>query len=129
MKKTSEATTKSSSKIPRKARQNSEGSVFDRLYKTKTISSSTRKITAPVVTKCILAREDEIEKHVVISKKRRQAPVKPSLPPPTTTTTRRRRTKNSSYLSDTISSSSKTTNTAKESSRRGALKPKNSTIS
>ena len=62
---TATASAKSQSKtpVPRATRGasstgNSEGSsVFDRLYKTSTASSKTRKTTGPAVNKCILDRE------------------------------------------------------------------------
>ena len=54
------ARTKRPEKIPSQRSNNTSGSVFDRLYNTSTASSKTRKVTGPVVNKCILGREKDV---------------------------------------------------------------------
>ena len=99
------------------------GSVFDRLYKTSTASSKTRKVTGPVVNKCILSRESE----AMMGKATR----KENAGPIGTKKTAKKQVFNRLYEKGTAASSSKRItqerNGGQTSSRvaRSAMKPKN----
>eukprot|EP00980_Cylindrotheca_fusiformis_P024087 scaffold11525_cov135-Cylindrotheca_fusiformis.AAC.3 len=104
-----------------------EGSIFDRLHKTSTASSRTRKVTAPVLPKNILTRDENDEKCVSKPARPRRI-IRATRPAP----------KNHNdgpvfdrlYKQGTISSSTKRKASLREGqaaapSKRAALKPKN----
>jgi hypothetical protein len=128
--------TKHQSKIPRKAPRTTRsssaqgGSVFDRLHKSSTLSSRVRKQTAPVVTKCILTREENEEKFVSKRASRPRRNLRPKRPNATHKTTTDGAIFNRLYSQGTKSSSSKRKASSTETetfvpSIRAVLKPKN----
>jgi hypothetical protein len=120
--------TKNPSRIPKKADTTREGSVFDRLHKASTVSSKTRKVTAPVVTKNILTR-DENEEKLVPTRTRQRRNARPLRRPPAGSSSKGP-VFDRLYKQGTISSSTKRKVASKETpaaaqTQRAALKPKN----
>lgn len=106
----------------------SNEAIYDRLYKTKTVSSKTRKTYGKNITKCVLAREDQVEKQVVTKQPRRKS-VR-SRRPKSTKDTSRGPVHDRLYKQGTASSSTRNTLKKKEISssidkRRRVLKPMN----
>ena len=106
----------------------SNEAIYDRLYKTKTVSSKTRKTYGKTITKCVLAREDQVEKQVVTKQPRRKS-VR-SRRPKSTRDASRGPVHDRLYRQGSLSSSTRNTLKKKEISssidkRRRVLKPMN----
>jgi hypothetical protein len=121
--------TKDPTRIRKKADNTREGSVFDRLHKASTVSSRTRKVAGPVVTKNILTR-DENEEKLVPTRTRQDRNARPVHRPAAGSSSKGRPVFDRLYKQGTVSSSTKKFVASKETpaaaqTQRAALKPKN----